>query len=606
MIMSVDAKRLLLDEFELREKQFLGESLDLSELEKLVSDLLKVASKDKAYFKNYALGFAERLFTKSIELSGLKELRSLYLTPIKIEKKAEEIKKQKISFDETLKKFASAVPNLLSLKNSFFIELAVDETSDYVCVVLHDDNYFINPFRKIIEEKINPIHFTKISDADSFLKEFSSNFICLVLISPRVNDAGPLHEIRSGLKQLIDTFGRFAYITIKDLNAPFSRFYSKNTDVDNFLDEVGTVTERFLSNSDLDFEEEKIIKTLFKETDFPLLDYRILKGGKSGAKVVEITPKRKTADSSGKKYVVKISRDKEKIRREIQSFKIHVEDIQNLGKKYQMSNAATVNFEGIKYTYASDSKFSSSFSLSEIIDNDNHPFHNKKMEIIDKIFQENCFEIWKKELREVTMSVGDIYSRYLKMEDTLKVIAKIDNKTIEEVRESEFVTDLKKLLNVRLKTRLKVCHGDLHTGNFLIDETDQTYLIDFGFTDDIHAVIDHATLECSLKFNHTPRYVKLDEFLSVEREFLNADSFYPTFQIKATKRVDLIGFYTMINKIRSSSIDCTFDQVSRQEYFVSLLMITFRQVGYSDLNQLFAWNSAQLLMRHIKDIVSFD
>lgn len=599
--MTLDEKKGMLEDFQKRQASFLTDDLNLQELEQLVSDLIKIPNKSRAYFRNFVNNLAEELFANSVDLSGLPELKSTYANT-KTEVETKDTVKAKLSFNDSLKQFINAIPNLSFLKNSFLIELYVDSGIGYSYLVLYDDNYFINPLQKAIEDKIRPVTFSKLSAADEVIKSISSsNLICLVLISPRINDFAPLEKIKSQLRSLIETFSSFNYITIKDLNASFANFYSKNSDVDQFMDEISFVTDRFLSNSDLDFEEERIIKKLFKLTNFPLLDYRMLKGGKSGAKVVEVTPKRKTADSSGQKYVVKISRDKAKLKKEAERFKIYVEDIEGLGKKYQMSYESTVNFEGIKYTYASTSKLSKSYSLSEIIDSVEHPFNFKAEQLIDGVFKELCFETWKREFRSDSFRIGDLYRDYLNAEKTYRTIALIDNLPLEEVRESEFVHQFEKLLNQSITTKVKVCHGDLHTGNFLVDEAEERYLIDFGFTDEAHAVIDHTTLECSIKFNHAPRYIKLEELIETEREFLNDDAFFPTFQIRSTKRDDLSRLYSMVNRIRSESLDCSFDQVSRIEYFISLLMITFRQISYPDLNQLFAWNSAKLLMKYIDE-----
>jgi hypothetical protein len=64
-------------------------------------------------------------------------------------------------------------------------------------------------------------------------------------------------------------------------------------------------------------------------------------------------------------------------------------------------------------------------------------------------------------------------------------------------------------------------HGDLHTQNVLIDEREQLYLIDFGWTVERWRAVDFLMMECSLKFLVTPAHAQLDDLLLMERGLEN-------------------------------------------------------------------------------------
>ncbi len=62
-----------------------------------------------------------------------------------------------------------------------------------------------------------------------------------------------------------------------------------------------------MSNGSIKHEEEKIIKKLFRNFVTPLLIYKMLKGGNSGTKVVEVRPKKELGNEYEKRYIIKYS-----------------------------------------------------------------------------------------------------------------------------------------------------------------------------------------------------------------------------------------------------------------------------------------------------------
>ena len=158
-----------------------------------------------------------------------------------------------------------------------------------------------------------------------------------------------------------------------------------------------------------------------------------------------------------------------------------------------------------------------------------------------------------------------------------------------------------KIWNLTYDFHSKVCHGDLHSENFFIDSNE--YLIDFGFTGINHALIDHAALECSLKFKHIPFYVQEKELDAIEQEFLLDDSFNLSYISSTVIREELIEIFELIKQIRHNSTSLITTE-HKIEYFISLYMMTFRQIRYKDMNQIYALHSTNLLGKQIVQLLS--
>ena len=140
----------------------------------------------------------------------------------------------------------------------------------------------------------------------------------------------------------------------------------------------------------------------------------------------------------------------------------------------------------------------------------------------------------------------------------------------------------------------------MHSENFFKDDKEKIFLIDFGFTGIEHSVIDHSSLECSLKFNHIPKYIKLETLLNIEQELLIDETFSNSYVFKeAKKRKDLYKYCEIIKSIRSNSEQYLLNQNSKIEYYISLFFMTYRQVRYTDMNQLYAIESSEILLNKI-------
>lgn len=171
-----------------------------------------------------------------------------------------------------------------------------------------------------------------------------------------------------------------------------------------------------------------------------------------------------------------------------------------------------------------------------------------------------------------------------------------------EIDNYELYKNFLNIFDFEFNTNQKTCHGDLHSENFFRDEKG-CYLIDFGFTGERHALIDHAMLECSIKYKHIPFYIELEVLKEIERQLVTEGALTGTFDI-STERKDIKKYYDLIKIIRKDSRRYYADKNSNLEYLISLFMITCRLVQYGDLNQLYAITSAEIISEKIIELIN--
>jgi len=368
---------------------------------------------------------------------------------------------------------------------------------------------------------------------------------------------------------------------------------------EDFFEEIEFVNGTLLSNGSIKHEEEKIIKKLFRNFVTPLLIYKMLKGGNSGTKVVEVRPKKELGNEYEKRYIIKYSEKNQdrKIDQERKCFGKWIAGYKGF-KEYECEYDKTLTHEGLRYSYAISDTASESFSYSEILDDKDNGFHTDKLSIIDSLFEIELYRFWRDSLESTECATSELYESYVKVEKTFQVIGDMLNLNSEQVQKCELYVNFNKIWNSRLVFNRKVCHGDLHSENFFKDKNG-VYLIDFGYTGIRHALIDHSSLECSIKFKHTPPYIEIQELMDVESELLLDTSFQLSARFTKTTRPDLLERLEIIKRIRSNSLPLIKDSNSMTEYLISLFIITFRQIRYKDLNQLYAYHSALAISRKL-------
>jgi hypothetical protein len=351
-----------------------------------------------------------------------------------------------------------------------------------------------------------------------------------------------------------------------------------------------------MTNAELTPSEEKIVKKLFKHVH--TIQYKKLGGGFSGSKVFEITPIKYANPTT--KYVVKLNDlSNIKLKNEADNFNEHIKDVD---RDYGIEIVVTERYRAVKYNYASDDGEKPSIPLATYLKSSfdkGEVTFDTILICINKLFSIKLFDVWKSIPQLVEIHMAEEYRSYVKFPAILEKIARMLNLSIDDAKKLPLVQNYYRIADIKIKSYKKICHGDLHTENIFVDHDNDIYLIDFGDTGKHHSLIDHATLEASIKFRHVPRYMPTEELILVEKELLSDSTFLTSYEIKSSVRADIKDFYKIVQRIRFLSKDYMLYKDIQLEYFLSLFMITLRQINYPDLNQLYALRSAEVLAEEI-------
>ena len=607
-------KKLLLEKLERdKERAFSDEIPDAPALSEIVSQLNSIEKKDKPYFKDYATNLKSELFSKSITIKGFNlsefkeyenEVRKTESEPI-IDAIESEVH---FGFLDLYKQVVSNINEHFNVYKGYSIlKLENNPLKSYKLLVLHDKSFIIEPIKKKLHKSISTeIIIKNISeylDDLSKIDNSENNFLCLLLLMPRINDKTEEKDLINNIRILISSFNYFENISIKYLNDSVHNDYYRSIDKEEFIDEIQYVCCTLLSNGAFKHEEEKIVKKLATNFKTPLVLYKTLKGGNSGSKVIEIRPKKELGEQYEKRYIIKYSdiNDERKIKNEKQNFDEFIRGYKGFND-YECHYSKTLTHEGILYGYAIADTEKESYSYSDIVSNQDNPFFANKVDLIDLLFNEtSIYETWSNIVEKKHFKVSEIYSEYINEEKILQQLCSILNKPLSQIVNDELVKNFRLVWNYESEFDIKICHGDLHTDNLFKDNLG-IYLIDFGFTGKKHSPIDHASLECSIKFKHFPSYIESDELIDIENELTLESSFQRSTRFTKTTRNEVLDLLEIIKSIRNNAIQQTYIK-TEINYFISLFVMTFRQIRYKDLNQLYAYHSALVLSKRIIQIL---
>jgi|GEM_PF-1701442 len=617
----MDAQKVkeLLEELSAEKSKIFAETPASSSDVNIVRDRLLMIDEDDRYqFKDFVVDLKNSAFGAGIKVNGLDielfEPRSKESTaeaqPETLEIKEIIIDEDKKESRKDFKEFFLNVVNCLSyelkaLKGYFFIHLKSNDKSPYKVIILHDNKCYFQPTQKTLDNHFGEVLCYPIDGFKDKIEKGEyqdENFICLIMLSTKINDRETLEANKSDLTSIIESFAEFNQLSLKKFKSPSYSDIGYTNDQSAFIDEIENVTSIILTNAELSNDEEKLIKKLFHSSS-STLEYKVLKGGKSGSKVLEVRPRMKYGGQLAKRYVVKFGAldDKKRIFQESKAFSENIENYASQNyhpAKYEKN--ATV--EGMKYTYASKDSVSNSYSYSAILSDNDNIYYPERRTIIEELFAYEPFELWRSSREKGTFKVSELYKDYIKPDKLFKWIMIIKGLTENELLTDILYINFKIIFDFAFETNKKICHGDLHSENFFKDDNG-IYLIDFGFTSFSHAMVDHTALECSIKFKHIPRYIDISILIDIEEQLLTRDSFDASFEI-STARKDIIDYFNLIKTIRFDSITHSLDQNSRIEYLISLFIMTCRQCQYDDLNQLYAIRSAEKISERIIQLIS--
>jgi len=522
-------------------------------------------------------------------------------------KKREPKPKYEDDFNKVLFSFFSKYESFLQKIKGFFVfKLENKDESKTKVIVLYDESYNRHPEINSFDVKDENLHIEKYE-----LREFlelikkqteyvNENYLCVLLVASNLRNNEILIPY---VESLVEMFSNVNYISIKKIPVSVAGDYEvMNSNVG--LEILKNYSDKVFNNRALSFEEELIIKKLFDGNEM-ILDYKFLKSGNSGSKVIEIQPLRGNHPTIGR-FVVKfeLKNSESKIKKEKTLFRQYISDL--LVANYFAEYEETVTHEAIRYKYASSDSKKDSFPFSKLISDklrEKYTYDFSLKNVIEELFECPPYQKWNTYPSQVIMAVKTLYGGYLQSEEKIfKAIALIKNISDIEINSDELVINYKKIKEYSLKTKKKICHGDLHSENFFKDEQG-VYLIDFGWTDKHHSLVDHSTLECSLKFKHLPFYLPVEELIECEIELLSINSFSKSFDLSFIKRKSLSDVCKLITQIRENAKEHMIDKTSPLEYLISLFIITFRQIQYPDLNQAYALATAEVLGRKILELI---
>lgn len=503
--------------------------------------------------------------------------------------------------------FAKYESFFLKIKGYFVFKLENVLDTKTKVIILYDENYKKHPEIDIFDVKDEKLDINKfqLSDYLELAKKnpelTNENILCVLLIASNLRNNEILIPY---IEELVKTFSHSSFISIKKIPLSGVGDYEIKESSEG-IESIKSYSDKLFNNRALSFEEELIIKKLFDGNEV-ILDYKFLKSGNSGSKVIEIQPLKGNHPELGR-FVVKFDKkdSERKIKKEKKLFRENIADL--LVSNYQAEYEETLTHEAIRYNYASSDSKKDSFPFSKLITDFikcKYQYQFTLKEVIDELFECDPFKVWNSRVFQVTEPIKKLYGDYLKSEEKiLKVISQIKGVGGEKVKEEELVKNYVAIKDYSLKTYKKICHGDLHSENFFKDNKG-VYLIDFGWTNKLHSLIDYATLECSIKFKHLPFYVPVNDLMLYEANLLSIDSFSNDFDLLFIKREIACYLFKLIVQIREKAKTHMIEKASSLEYLISLFIITFRQIQYPDLNQMYALSSAELLSKEIIKLIN--
>lgn len=358
---------------------------------------------------------------------------------------------------------------------------------------------------------------------------------------------------------------------------------------------VGGLTMPFLKNSieclqatDLQaasVEISDLLQRIFHKAQ--KIQVAPMNGGHSSASVVRVTPFARNIAQAA--VVVKFNQ-RSKADIESQNYVQYVSDyVGGARRTLQLDFRSTARLGGISYSFVGAQtgqfrRFNQVYAQSSV---------KSIKQVLTNLFQETCYPWYTQTLspNPTPQSLGADYKKWLRLHPSK--IARAAKDTVEQSdRMLEFTRPGKPTQSdiffgdrgVNLQNPLplsqaalaysgpySLTHGDLHEGNVLVDNYNQTWLIDFYHTGPAHPVRDFAILESAIKFSLQQSDCSLNILYDWERSLLKSDSLLaePLFDPPLQLDAELQKATTVIIHIRQLAGQI-LPEMTMRDYLISL------------------------------------
>ena len=128
----------------------------------------------------------------------------------------------------------------------------------------------------------------------------NQNYLAILLITPKLSNNKNITDVEN----IIDKFDNQGFISVNNMPVESISDY-QIMEYQEGIESIENYSNKIFNNRSLSYEEEKILKKLFEGEG--VLDYKFLKSGNSGSKVIEIQPLRVNSPATAR-FVIKYSR----------------------------------------------------------------------------------------------------------------------------------------------------------------------------------------------------------------------------------------------------------------------------------------------------------
>ncbi|MFB5738764.1 hypothetical protein, partial [Leptospira wolffii] len=258
-----------------------------------------------------------------------------------------------------------------TLKSYAILRLETDRELKYEPIIVYEVGSLYESVWKALRSKFpetKAISLDEFNDQVASSKDENTSYLVLLIYVEQHIHSEANNERNSKIRRVTNSFYEFSNIHLKKIESLTKQDVLFDNHIDKLLEEIDFNSKISLKNAELTYYEELLIKKIFKDNNCHLLEYKMLKGGNSGSKVIEVRPKSSLAPPTMRRYVIKLGKTNSKIKVEKENFKTYIENYDN-PSYYSVHHEENAQVEGLRYVYASSDTIGNSYSFSEIVSN---------------------------------------------------------------------------------------------------------------------------------------------------------------------------------------------------------------------------------------------